>query len=54
MILGGLAVKRCSTCYTTKALYDFCDDSTKKDGMRSNCKACERRYRNERANRIHS
>lgn len=53
MIIGGLAVKRCSTCFTTKILSDFSDDSTKKDGMRSNCKDCERRYRNERTNSLH-
>lgn len=53
MIIGGLAVKRCSTCWVTKALNAFSDDSTKKDGIRSNCKDCERRYRNERSNPIH-
>lgn len=54
LIIGGIAVKRCSTCYVTRPLSCFSDDSSKSDGMRANCKDCERRYRNERANRIHS
>lgn len=42
-ILGGLAVKRCSSCWTTRPLAEFSDDCTKRDGIRSNCKHCERR-----------
>ena len=39
-ILGGLAVKRCSQCWVTRPLVDFHDDSSKRDGMRSNCRYC--------------
>lgn len=53
-ILGGVAVKRCSSCWATKPLSAFGDDCSKKDGMRSNCKECERRCRNERTNRVHA
>lgn len=52
MIIGGLAVKRCSVCETHRELFHFNDDSSKKDGMQSACKHCLRRKRNERANSI--
>lgn len=44
-VLGHLAVKRCSRCWVTRPLAEFHDDSTKRDGMRSNCRICEQRYR---------
>jgi len=34
--------KRCSTCKETKAVSAFSRDSTRKDGLRSQCKECER------------
>jgi len=39
-IVGAIAVKRCSSCWVTRPLADFHDDSSKRDGMRSNCRYC--------------
>ena len=39
-ILGGLAVKRCSSCWVTKPLFNFHDDSSKRDGLQSRCTKC--------------
>jgi len=39
-----VASKRCSTCKETKAVSAFGRDSTKKDGLRSECKECAREY----------
>ena len=41
--------KRCSTCKETKAVSAFSRHSTKKDGLRSQCKECERE-----ANRVYN
>ena len=37
-----VASKRCPTCRETKAVSAFSRDSTKKDGLRSECKECAR------------
>ena len=39
-----VASKRCPTCKETKAVSAFSRDSKKKDGLRSQCKECEREY----------
>lgn len=41
-ILGGMAVKRCSSCWVTRPLAEFYDDCTKREGIRSNCRYCEK------------
>lgn len=41
-ILGGMAVKRCSSCWVTRPLAEFYDDCTKREGIRSNCRHCEK------------
>ena len=43
VIIGGLAAKRCSSCWATRMLEDFNDDPSKSDGMRSTCKICDAR-----------
>lgn len=44
-IIGGLAVKRCSSCWVTRPLREFHDDPSKSTGMRSRCRTCERTIR---------
>lgn len=38
-------MKTCSKCKTTKSLKDFASRSKAKDGKRSQCKECDKKYR---------
>lgn len=44
--------KRCSACYETKPLSDFCKSHHTRDGLEYQCKDCRRLYRKARTRKV--
>ncbi len=52
ILLTGIETKRCWDCGRTLPVGEFCGNRSMKDGLQTQCKACQKKYREDNRNRI--